>query len=83
MTKGQKFIEFANAKLVELENKLGVQIEGFNELYENLSQEDQGEFMELLKQADEEKLEKKSKHPCTRKPKARQRGVKHGRRKKK
>ena len=81
--KSKKFIEYANEKLVKLEERLGLKIETFSELYDNLSEDEQKEFVDLLKGADDEtERNNKSKHPNTRKPKPRNK-VKHGVRKKK
>lgn len=81
--KSKEFIEYANEKLVQLEERIGMKIDSFSELYDNLSEEEQKEFVEKLKGADDEtERMKKSKHPNTRKPKPRNK-VKHGVRKKK
>lgn len=82
--KSEELINFANEKLVEIETRIGMKLNGFSELYDNLSQEDQEKFVKLLKasEAEQNAMAPKSKHPCTRKKK-KQIKVKHGNRKKK
>ena len=82
-TKSEKLLTFANQKLEEVENRIGMQLSGFSELYDNLSEEDQKTFIDLLKDAEKEQYKhERTKHPCTRKKKKAPK-VKHGNRKKK
>lgn len=82
-TKSEKLLTFANQKLEEVENRIGMQLSGFSELYDNLSEEDQKTFINLLKDAENEQYKhERTKHPCTRKKKKAPK-VKHGNRKKK
>ncbi len=82
-TKSEKLLTFANQKLEEVENRIGMQLSGFSELYDNLSEEDQKTFINLLKDAEKEQYKhERTKHPCTRKKKKAPK-VKHGNRKKK
>lgn len=82
--KSEELLNFANEKLVEIENKIGMKLSGFSELYDNMEPADQEKFLELLKASEAEQYANtpKSKHPCTRKKK-KQIKVKHGNRKKK
>ena len=82
--KSEELINFANEKLVEIEKKIGMKLNGFSELYDNMSVEDQEKFIALLKASEAEQAANtpRSKHPCTRKKK-KQIKVKHGNRKKK
>ena len=82
--KSEELINFANEKLVEIENRIGMKLNGFSELYDNLSVDDQKKFVDLLKASEAEQAANtpRSKHPCTRKKK-KQIKVKHGNRKKK
>jgi len=82
-TKSEKLLTFANQKLEEVENRIGMQLSGFSELYDNMSEEDQKTFIGLLKDAEKEQYKhERTKHPCTRKKKKAPK-VKHGNRKKK
>ncbi len=82
-TKSEKLLTFTNQKLEEVENRIGMQLSGFSELYDNLSEEDQKTFIDLLKDAEKEQYKhERTKHPCTRKKKKAPK-VKHGNRKKK
>lgn len=82
-TKSEKLLTFTNQKLKEIEDRIGMQLNGFSELYDNMSEEDQKTFIELLKAANKEQYKhERSKHPCTRKKKKAPK-VKHGNRKKK
>lgn len=82
-TKSEKLLTFTNQKLKEIEDRIGMQLNGFSELYDNMSDEDQKTFIELLKAANKEQYKhERSKHPCTRKKKKALK-VKHGNRKKK
>lgn len=82
--KSEELINFANQKLVEIETRIGMKLNGFSELYDNMSVEDQEKFIALLKASETEQYANtpRSKHPCTRKKK-KQIKVKHGNRKKK
>ena len=82
-TKSEKLLTFANQKLKEIEDRIGMQLSGFSELYDNMSEEDQKTFLDLLKAANKEQYKhERSKHQCTRKKKKAPK-VKHGNRKKK
>ena len=82
-TKSEKLLTFANQKLKEIEDRIGMQLSGFSELYDNMSEEDQKTFLDLLKAANKEQYKhERSKHQCTRKKKKAP-NVKHGNRKKK
>lgn len=82
--KSEELLNFANEKLTEIENRIGMKLNGFSDLYENMSQEDQEKFLKLLKASEAEQYanEPRSKHQCTRKKKKKV-NVKHGPRKKK
>lgn len=82
-TKSEKLLTFANQKLKEIEDRIGMRLNGFSELYDNMTEDDQKTFIELLKEANKEQYKhERSKHPCTRKKKKAPK-VKHGNRKKK
>lgn len=82
-TKSEKLLTFANQKLKEIEDRIGMQLSGFSELYDNMSEEDQKTFLDLLKAANKEQYKhERTKHPNTRKKKKAPH-VKHGNRKKK
>lgn len=82
--KSEELLNFANEKLDEIEKRIGMQLNGFSELYENMSVEDQKTFLELLKASEEEQKANAphTKHKCVRKKKKRV-NIKHGNRKKK
>ena len=82
-TKSEKLLTFANQKLKEIEDRIGMQLSGFSELYDNMSEEDQKTFLDLLKAANKEQYKhERTKHPNTKKKKKAPH-VKHGNRKKK
>lgn len=79
----EKLITFANEKLTEIEKRIGMELSGFSELYDNMSEEDQKTFVTLMKAAEKEQYANaRTKHICTRKKK-KAAHVKHGNRKKK
>ena len=82
--KSEELLNFANEKLAEIEKRIGMQLSGFSELYDNMSEEDQKKFVELMKASEKEQYDNapRTKHPCTRKKKKAPH-VKHGNRKKK
>ncbi len=82
--KSEELLNFANQKLTEIETRIGMQLSGFSELYDNMSEEDQKKFMELLKASEKEQYDNapRTKHKCIRKKK-KSPNVKHGNRKKK
>lgn len=76
-------LNYANQKLEEIESRIGMQLSGFSELYDNMTQEEQETFLRMMKEAEKEQYDnEKPKHPNTRKKK-RPAKVKHGPRKKK
>ena len=53
-----------------VEDRIGMQLSGFSELYDNMSEEDQKTFLDLLKAANKEQYKhERTKHPNTRKKK--------------
>lgn len=82
--KSEELLNFANEKLTEIEKRIGMQLSGFSELYDNMSEEDQKKFVDLMKASEKEQYDNapRTKHPCTRKKKKAPH-VKHGNRKKK
>lgn len=82
--KSEELLNFTNQKLTEIETRIGMQLSGFSELYDNMSEEDQKKFMELLKASEKEQYDNapRTKHKCIRKKK-KSPNVKHGNRKKK
>lgn len=81
--KSEELLNFANQKLEEIEKRIGMKLNGFSELYDNMSEEDQKKFIELMKASEQEQYKhERTKHQCTRKKKKAPH-VKHGNRKKK
>ena len=82
-TKSEKLLTFANQKLKEIEDRIGMQLSGFSELYDNMSEEDQKTFLDLLKAANKEQYKNKRTKHTKKKKKKKAPHVKHGNRKKK